>query len=149
MRCSHASRRCTDASGGQNDRRSHFLGNRRVSRLDRKNGDWSCDSVAKCYKKYFYNNKMEWKWQEIGFVGCALVSVFILSNTFDFSHKYLFIFTGIIGCGCLIAYSIINRIWPPFVTNVVLMVSLLRLVSKELRCRKSFSSSTRDDSIQF
>lgn len=78
------------------------------------------------------------EWQPVGFVGSLFVSTFILSGcvrTTSGTHV-VFDFVGITGSVCLIVYSGVNRVWPPMITNLVLVTSLVLKFARRVSCRR-------------
>lgn len=63
--------------------------------------------------------------QPIGFVGCGLVCFSTIFNCSKRVPKLLTLFSGFAGSALIMFYSFINKIWPTFITNFVLILSIL------------------------
>lgn len=77
------------------------------------------------------------QYEAIGFVGCALVSLYSICNCFADKKNYHY-FLGVIGSICIIIYSYLNHIWPTLITNSVLLstICIMSIQKQNIECRK-------------
>lgn len=82
------------------------------------------------------------EYQPIGFIGCSLVCFYTI---FRFSKKVsilISLFSGFTGSILLMFYSFINKIWPTFITNFVLLLSILFSFFKTYNLRIAVRNSS-------
>lgn len=65
------------------------------------------------------------EYQPIGFTGCGLVCFYTIFSFSKKVPKLLSLFSGFSGSALIMFYSFINKIWPTFITNFVLILAIL------------------------
>tara|TARA_B100000035_G_C20839163_1_gene482254 strand:+ start:67 stop:387 length:321 start_codon:yes stop_codon:yes gene_type:complete len=65
------------------------------------------------------------EYQPIGFTGCGLVCFYTILSFSKKIPKLLSLFSGFSGSALIMFYSFKNKIWPTFITNSVLILSII------------------------
>lgn len=93
-------------------------------------------------------------YQIIGFVGCGLVCCYSILNSYRNNDSHFSTCTGLLGSSCIMYYSVLNNIWPTFITNFVLFATVfIKFAFKDILRQnqdtenRNASTSTRDESI--
>ena len=70
------------------------------------------------------------EYQPVGFIGCSLVCFYTIFSFSNKVPKLIYLFSGFTGSILLMFYSFINKIWPTFITNFVLLLSIIFIFFK-------------------
>lgn len=75
------------------------------------------------------------EYQPIGFTGCGLVCFYTIFSFSKKVPKLLYLFSGFSGSALIMFYSFTNKTWPTFITNFVLILSILFSLFKTCNLR--------------
>ena len=75
------------------------------------------------------------EYQPVGFTGCGLVCFYTIFSFSKKVPKLLSLFSGFTGSSLIMFYSFINKIWPTFITNFFLLLSIFFRLFKEFNLR--------------